>query len=83
MFETLNFDKALDEELFDTWLENGRNSRLGYQYLLIIWHTMEEDFKPKYIEQREDIEEYRNPVLAQETLVAVYDLYSESRISLN
>lgn len=83
MFETYNFSKSLDEDLFDTWLDNGRNSRLGYQYMLIIWDAFEENFKPIYIEDRENINEYQDIRSSQETLVAAYDLYSESKISLD
>ncbi|MEQ8477499.1 hypothetical protein [Fulvivirga sp.] len=83
MFETQNFSKSLDENQFDSWLENGRNSKLGYQYILIIWDTIEEDFKPIYLEDREKITEYHDIIAAQEVPVAAYDLYSESKISLD
>lgn len=83
MFETLDFGKSLDENLFDSWLEKGRNSRLGYQYLFIIWDTLEEEFKPLYSETREQLDDLINPVASSEILVAAYDLYSESKISLD
>ena len=81
MFENLNFSKSLDEDVFDMWLEQGRNSKFGYQYLLIIWDTWQEEFKPVYLEERDEIEEYRNSINASETAIAAYDLYSESKMS--
>ncbi|MEQ8242007.1 hypothetical protein [Fulvivirga sp.] len=83
MFETYNFSKTLDEDLFDIWLEKGRNSRMGYQYLLIIWDTLEEDFRPIYLEDRDGISEYHDITAKQEVPIAAYDLYSESKISLD
>jgi hypothetical protein len=82
MFESLHFAKSLEEEQFENWLEKGRSSKLGYQYLLIIWDTFEEDFKPVFIEDRESINEYKDIIATQEILVAAYDLYSESKISI-
>ncbi|MTI39553.1 hypothetical protein [Fulvivirga lutimaris] len=83
MFDTFNFSMALDEDQFDAWLEKGRNSKLGYQYILIIWDTIEEDYKPIYLEDREKITEYHDILAAQEVPVAAYDLYSESKITLD
>ena len=82
MFETLDFVKSLNEDLFDEWLENGRNSRLGYHYMLVVWDKLHEQFKPLYTEDKERIEEFDNSVVSNEILVAAYDLYSESKISI-
>ena len=82
MFETLDFGKSLNEDLFDEWLENGRNSRLGYHYMLVVWDKLYEQFKPIYTEDKERIEEFDNSVVSNEILVAAYDLYSESKISI-
>ena len=82
MFETLHYTKSLDEELFDSWLEDGRNQLIGYKYLMVMWHVMEEEFFPAYVESRKDFSEHLGNT-GQEELVAVYDLYSESRISID
>lgn len=81
MFEGPNFPKSLDETLFETWLENGRAARIGYSYLLIVWDDFESDYQPVYVEQREEMDGYIEKRLThRESLVAAYDLYSESRI---
>ncbi len=84
MFDGPDFPKSLDEELFDTWLEEGRDSKIGYNYLLIIWDAFEEKYLPIYIEDKEKSKSYESfgNSVNQETLVAIYDLYSESRIGL-
>lgn len=82
MFDSPEFPKSLDETLFDTWLENGRQSRLSYHYLLVVWNELDAEYQPVYAEDRTKIKEYaRYPdVNDRESLVAAYDLYSESRI---
>ena len=82
MFDNADFPKALDEELFDSWLENGRQSKLSYSYLLIIWDELESDYQPVYVESRAELNKYTkyNKSIGRESLVAGYDLYSESRI---
>ncbi len=82
MFETLHYNKSLDEELFDEWLESGRNQKIGYKYLMVMWSVMEEEYFCVYVESRSDFGEHLGNT-GQEELVAVYDLYSESRISLD
>lgn len=79
MFDGPDFPKSLDEELFDTWLENGRQSKLNYNYLLIIWNELESDYQPVYVEKRDELENFPAST-GRESLVAAYDLYSESRI---
>ena len=79
MFDGSGFPKSLDEELFDSWLENGRQSKLTYNYLLIIWDELESAYKPVYVESREEVYDYTTSP-GRELLIAAYDLYSESRI---
>ncbi len=82
MFESNLHQKSLNESTFETWLEEGRNSKLGYKFLLIIWDDLEADFLPFYANNREEISKYDSygTSYERETLVAAYDLYSESRI---
>tara|TARA_Y100001972_G_scaffold123550_1_gene171017 strand:- start:661 stop:909 length:249 start_codon:yes stop_codon:yes gene_type:complete len=82
MFKT-QFGKALDEETFDAWMEKGRNSNIGYHYLVIIWNTLEEEYQSAFVEAREELGQLPSHLGLQEKLVAIYDLYSESRISLD
>lgn len=82
MFEGASFPKSLDEQVFENWLESGRQSRIPYNYLLIIWDDIEGEYQPVYAESRGDIagyERYTNTP-GRQLLVAAYDLYSESRI---
>lgn len=83
MFESAGFPKALDENTFMEWLEKGRNSRLPVKYLIIIWNDLEENFRPQYEESREDLEIYCQSLRSnsRESLIAVYDIYSESKIN--
>ncbi len=78
MFDGHEFPKSLDEETFNSWLENGRLSKMGYLYLLIIWDEYESMYRPMYVGNRDEVENHRSS--GRERLVAVYDLYSESRI---
>jgi hypothetical protein len=82
MFDGPDFPKSLDEEEFNRWLEKGRLSNLGYHYLLVIWDEYESAYRPVYAERRDEIEQYEtyNASTSTRQLVAVYDLYSESRI---
>lgn len=75
------FPKALEEEVFNTWLENGRQSKIKYNYLLVIWDQFDSEYRPVYVEHRDEIEPYQISN-SRELLVAVYDVYSESRISV-
>ncbi len=84
MFDGSDFPKSLDDALFESWLEQGRASKISYGYLMIIWDAYEAEYIPKYAEARvefNDYEVYSNST-DTESLIAVYDLYSESRISL-
>lgn len=82
MFNGPDFPKALDEETFSQWMEDGRQRKLGYQYLLVIWDLYDSEFRPLYVRQREDISGFEKYPLStgREALVAAYDLYSESRV---
>lgn len=81
MFDGPDYPKSLEEEIFNRWLEHGRESRIGYKYLLVVWNVYEAAYQPVYLEHRHEISQYdRNP-MSRERLVAAYDLYSESRIS--
>lgn len=79
MFEGPDYPKALDEEVFNRWLENGRLSKIGYSHLLIVWDDYESAYQPVYVAHRDDIKTYKAPA-RRERFVAAYDLYSESRI---
>ena len=79
MFEGREFPKALDEERFTRWLEKGRQSKIGYHYLLIVWSDHDSEYQPVYVQTREEISAHKNTP-SGERLVAAYDLYSESRI---
>lgn len=82
MFDGSDFPQSLDEEVFNLWLENGRLSKIGYNYLLIVWDEYEAKYRPVYAERRDEIsgyEPYKTSV-GRESLIAAYDLYSESRV---
>jgi hypothetical protein len=79
MFEGPDFQKSLDEGVFNSWLENGRQDKIGYNYLLIIWDDYDSAYRPVYASHRDEISQYRTEN-SRERLIAVYDLYSESRI---
>ncbi|WP_421895262.1 hypothetical protein [Marinoscillum sp.] len=82
MFDGSDFPKPLDEEVFDQWLENGRQSKIGYAFLLVVWDAFEADYLPVYAERREQMQDYQRyqESTGRESLVAAYNLYSESRI---
>ena len=79
MFDGPDFPKSLDEKDFNLWLENGRNSKIRYHYLVIVWDDYESAYQPVYMENRNEVETYKSSG-SPERLIAVYDLYSESRI---
>lgn len=82
MFDGPGFPKSLDEEVFNQWIENGKLSKVGHKYLLIIWDEYETSYRPIYTEHREEINDYHpyDESIGRERLVAAYDLYSESKI---
>ena len=79
MFEGPDYPKALDEEVFNGWLEKGRSSKIGYSHLLIVWDDYESAYRPFYVPHRDEIKTYQTQG-GRERFVAAYDLYSESRI---
>ena len=79
MFEGRDYPKALDEEVFNQWLEKGRSSKIGYSHLVIVWDDYESGYQPIYVSHRDEIKTYQTPG-SRERFVAAYDLYSESRI---
>jgi len=79
MFEGRDYPKALEEEVFNQWLEKGRLSRIGYNYLVIVWDDYEGAYQPAYVARRDEIAQYKMSS-SRERFVAAYDLYSESRI---
>ncbi len=82
MFDGPDYPQALDEALFNSWMEKGRESKIAYRYLLVLWDEIETNYLPVFVENRGDIESYEkygaSPV--RQLLVAAYDLYSESKI---
>ncbi len=84
MFDGSDYPKSITEELFESWLEEGRSSKISYHFLLIVWNVYDEKYNPVYVETREEIAHYElyPDAKGSEALIAVYDLYSESRISL-
>ncbi|EAZ81496.1 hypothetical protein [Algoriphagus machipongonensis] len=82
MFDGASFPKALDEQTFESWLENGRHSRIPFNFLLILWDDIEGEYEPVYVSEREEIHKYDRytNTPGRQLLVAAYDLYSESRL---
>ena len=82
MFNSPEYPKSLSETQFMTWLEKGRASKIPYEYLLVLWDDLEQEYLPVYVENRAAIKGYEkygcSP--AQQLLVAAYDLFSESRV---
>lgn len=81
MFENFNFSLPLDEERFDNWLAQGRESKLGFSHMAILWDEIQKEYRPVYLTGRTEIAKYQNnPSMVNDVIVAVYDLYSESKI---
>jgi len=82
MFDSPDYPQALDEALFESWLEMGREAKIPYAYLLIVWDEIESSYLPVFVENRSEIDGYErygaSPV--SRLLVAAYDLYSESKV---
>ena len=83
MFDSPDYPCALDEQLFNTWMEKGRESMLSYSYLLVFWDEMDEKYLPIYAEKRSEINNYERygESPGRQLLVAAYDLHSESRVA--
>lgn len=82
MFDGPDFPKPLDEDVFNLWLENGRQSKIGYKYLIVVWDGYESAYRPVYAGDRDEIDQYESYQTSRgrESLVAAYHLYSESRV---
>ena len=82
MFDSPDYPAALDEALFESWFEMGREAKISYAYLLIVWDEIESRYLPVFVESRSEIDSYEkygtSPV--PQLLVAAYDLYSESKV---
>lgn len=79
MFDGPDFPKPLDEAVFHSWLENGRQNKIGYNYLIIMWDEYESAYQPVYASNRNELKAHRASAF-RERFIAAYDLYSESRI---
>lgn len=84
MFEGRDYPKSLDESQFETWLDEGRENPINYEYMLVIWDEFESTYKAEYVENRAALSNIAifGVDIAQETVIAVYDLYSESRVAI-
>ena len=82
MFNGPDFPKALDEAVFNAWLETGRLEKMGYNYLLVIWDEYDSQYRPVYARDRDEIGKYQayKSSVGRESLIAAYDLYSESKV---
>lgn len=58
MFDSKEYPKSLSEDLFETWLEAGRESKMSYEYMLVVWDDLEADYHPEYVENRSQIAKY-------------------------
>lgn len=81
MFEGPDYPKSLDEDQFDQWLEEGRSHKINYEFMIVFWDEFEEKYFPQYLESKSELSTHSG-FAPNERLVAVYDLYSESRLSL-
>ncbi|MCH7403568.1 hypothetical protein ACFOUP_13170 [Belliella kenyensis] len=82
MFDGPDYPASLHEDVFEEWLEKGRESKIPFAYLLIIWDEIESKYSPYYSELKSEIYKYARYGQApdHQLLVAAYDLYSESRV---
>jgi len=84
MFDSKEFPKALEEQQFEKWLEEGRESKMRYEYMLVVWDDLESDYHPEYVEKRQLIKKHPfwGQAAGHTATIAVYDLYSEARITI-
>lgn len=82
MFDSSEYPQSLDEQLFEQWLEAGRESRIPYAYMLLLWDETSTCYRPLYVEERAAIHAHPRFGSSPEhqTMIAAYDLFSESRI---
>ncbi|OEK06706.1 hypothetical protein [Roseivirga misakiensis] len=85
MFDGPDYRKSLDEDVFDEWLEAGRSSKLNSEFMLVVWDDQDQNYYPEYVRDRAAIEtsglEYYGQTNDIRSVVAIYHLYSESRVS--
>ncbi len=86
MFEGPEYPKPLDEDLFDQWLANGRESKIKFEIMLVIWDDVEQDYNPLYVESRSQILDQGIDLYGEgvgsTSIVAAYNLYSEAKVGL-
>ncbi|MCC5938487.1 MAG: hypothetical protein JJU34_14505 [Lunatimonas sp.] len=82
MFDSPDYPKPLEESLFERWLEQGRRSPIPYAYILVIWDELDGCYLPVYTQSRSEMNQFARFGASpdQRSMVAAYDLYSESRI---
>ncbi|WP_209331247.1 hypothetical protein [Lunatimonas salinarum] len=82
MFDSPDYPLHLEESLFDQWLERGRSSPIPYAYLLVVWDELDRRYLPIYTQSRSEMNQFARFGASpdQRSMVAAYDLYSESRI---
>ncbi len=81
MFDNLNFSAALDEQRFDDWLVQGRGSKIRFSYMVVLWDEIEKDYRPVYLSERSELNKYQeNARTVSDVVVAIYDLYTESKV---
>lgn len=82
MFDSREYPKSLSENTFEDWLEKGRESKMRYEYMLVVWDDLESDYHAEYVENRAQIRKYPmwGESASHSAIIAVYDLYSEARI---
>ena len=83
MFDSSDYPRSLEESQFEQWLEEGRESKLSYAYMLIMWNETEQAYFPTYLTSREQIDGYNKygESPTPESMIAAYDLYSESKVA--
>ena len=83
MFNSPEYPESLPEERFEQWLEEGRESKMAYEYLLIVWDELERNYRPEYVQERSEINKYPfwGEASGHSSTIAIYDLFSEARIS--
>jgi len=84
MFDSQEYPTSLEESQFESWLEEGRESKMPYEFMLIVWDELEGSYHPEYVESRNEIN--KHPIWGEAagytSIIAVYNLFSESRITL-
>lgn len=86
MFDSADYPQSLSEDQFDAWLEKGRESKIRYELMLIVWDDFEKVYQPIYAANKAEAKKLNigqwGETVENEAVIAVYDLYSEARIYL-